>query len=94
MPTWHAAIVHPKIKAGLVAIGMAALAAGARACVVVIADLDAEGGVDATVLADVDARKAPSAPPAVRQPARLSTVVVLPENPPAVDAGAPDSGVQ
>lgn len=66
VPTWHAAIVDPKIKAGLLAIGLAALAAGARACVAVVADIQAD----------------------------VPAVTDLPENPPAVDAGAPDSGVR
>lgn len=78
MPTWHAAIVHPKIKAGLLAIGLAALAAGARACVVVVADIEADVNADARAQ--------------VVAPVRLSVVTDLPENPPAVDAGAPDAG--
>lgn len=41
--------MHPKLKAALLAGALAGLAAGSRACVVAIADVDARGEVAADV---------------------------------------------
>ncbi len=46
-PPWHAPIVNPKLRAALVAGAIAGIAAGSRACVIAIADVDARADVAA-----------------------------------------------